>query len=459
MEVDSCYINEGVVKRITNKIIHISDQKGQSIGVDAPIGYGKSEVAKAIVNYFEEKEEYHIIPVYIKCDQYDFDVSLENTISACLEPLLKYIKKREEAYVNWDKVKESLTMISKAIIELDPKVSAVARATQELFHADSADSFENEKMKNMNSLTKGIHDILLADKKYIFIFDNLDICNPSFSLKMFDTIKFVLSHLKRNVNFLIFIDFEYLTLLHEGLFAKNVSLQYYYRQMFDDIIKMDLKKRSDFFEDKLNAKIKGFYDINPELKNMFISINETNKVPLRTLEITIKELENLIENNSFYLFNENLWILHTLYSFIVMNNVYIKRFNKIVYDNISTEHIEIDDIISFYKPEYYELFFSNRPFINGNLRYYDGYSSIEFDCYNTCFEKKDTEILVLKKDTSSMMDSVPVESFCLCGDLNLEETEEFVGIFTYDDILENDILKLQEMTFKDYVKYKINNNY
>ena len=58
-----------------------------------------------------------------------------------------------------------------------------------------------------------------------------------------------------------------------------------------------------------------------------------------------------------------------------------------------------------------------------------------------------------------MMDSVPVESFCLCGDLNLEETEEFVGIFTYDDILENDILKLQEMTFKDYVKYKINNNY
>lgn len=96
MEVDSCYINEGVVKRITNKIIHISDQKGQSIGVDAPIGYGKSEVAKAIVNYFEEKEEYHIISVYIKCDQYDFDVSLENTISACLEPLLKYTKKEKK---------------------------------------------------------------------------------------------------------------------------------------------------------------------------------------------------------------------------------------------------------------------------------------------------------------------------------------------------------------------------
>ncbi|WP_370761038.1 P-loop NTPase fold protein [Faecalibacillus intestinalis] len=453
LDVDNTYFTELALIMIKNIIDKNLENKCKSIAIDAPLGYGKSEVAKEIYNYYNSDKTKNTVAIYIDCKKYDFNDTFKNTLDTIFKPVDDYVKARPQCFADSEQITQALKDIMKVIVDCNDKVRVVRESTQKIINSNSLERIENVDLESIDKIVRDIEKIFLEEKKYIFIFDRIDVCYPNYSISILNTIKYILSNLNKFVNFYIFIDFEYLMQIHEGYFSKSINLQYYYTFLFDEIIKMDLNNRNDFFDKKINDTINSYLSYRRELRKVIYKINEYYKLPLRFIEIVIKKMENIVRCNPKYLDNE--WIIHTLYSFIVVQTSSIKTFNKILYDNVDLE----DDILKkneivFYSEFFHELFVSNDPITKNGLMYYDGYTLLNIK-KNTSFKTESNSVYLIVDDVE--YDCIPQEKFCFST--LLDNKSNFIGIFNCSDLKYIDISYMEKMTFKEYIKYKLNSNY
>lgn len=194
-ENDDYLNNKHIAIEIAGKIKNI--KKSSFYAIDEPIGYGKSYFLEMFKTFLKNKDKY----IYIFYDAKEYDYYDKPII-----PLLSSIISRND-YINFLLEEEKLNSKLKefkANLELIAKEIFREKLKQKI--GDNASTIVDNKFKGINNTllmekldqlcqTKDLYQILLEnlkflidladtfEKRFVFIIDGLDCCNPAFAFK------------------------------------------------------------------------------------------------------------------------------------------------------------------------------------------------------------------------------------------------------------------------------------
>ncbi len=282
--------------------------------------------------------------IYISMNNQDYDLSLENVLNIVYNAVAMQFKNGILEINTSDKelmkvVKKGLIQIAKGVLK-DKDSMIAAEKTIDLIKdlngqtkVSYKKNFSRKKIQNFNDSLESFKEILVKNNA-IFIVDNLDKCNPQFLVSFIDKIKYLF--IDKKIPFVFMVDNEYFLELSEANYGMNISLSYYYSNIFHNVHKLYLKPKDEFIEDLLNKKeedlkyYKQFYSAN---KEYITKLHNEYHLSLHEIETLIKRFNTFMEKNIFLTDARAIkYILYCVYCLLALQIIDIKSFNSILYD-------------------------------------------------------------------------------------------------------------------------------
>ncbi|WDV48189.1 P-loop NTPase fold protein [Clostridiaceae bacterium M8S5] len=300
-----------------NRLIDISneikeDKSSFVIALDSSWGTGKTTFIEMWRNMNYVKENYKI-SIYNAWKNDDFDKPLISILSDILDQLdngvlkkeqraeikrkafeiSKYVAKKGISYIIKNKLGVDVSQLtdiitdrSDGLIEKEDisKVLGIIKSKEadELFA-------EYKEFKEIKGSFLNLLEEVSINKKFVFVIDELDRCNPLYAIKVLETMKHFFNN--SNIVFMLAVDIEQLSHSIATVYGQNMDSQGYLRRFFDIQLRLPEPKSLDYISYMLDL-----HDIKLEQTSKNELVQIVNK-----LKLSLRDINRIILNISVML--------------------------------------------------------------------------------------------------------------------------------------------------------------
>lgn len=321
-------------------------------------GAGKTTFLNMWKKYLEENG---FTAIYFNAWENDFDTSplvaiiseLQEKINKINEEIPKNLLKYGSLFAK-NLIPEITKNIIKKYLHIDDGdiFEHIVKSSTEILDAE-INNYTNRKQnirRFKDELTKYIDsNIRKSSKPLIFIIDELDRCKPTYSVELLEVLKHFFSI--DNVVFVLSIDKDQLSNSIKGYFgSENFDSVDYLRRFIDFEYSLPEPSKEAYIE-----YLTEYYELEPYFKST------ENK----TAQCAIRDFNDFNMISAIYLSNHSLrhiekYFIHARIVFYTFPNnailfpsltfflIYLKTFNKSIYNSIENKTISFDELSSVY---------------------------------------------------------------------------------------------------------------
>jgi len=256
------------LERIIKNIDEGNEEENKNvIAIHSEFGTGKSYFLKEFSEYFKEKHKFIIYNAW----KNDYVGNPLGSISSLIRDTVKNENEDVEKIANnlleisWKLGKKLTPLVITALIrkyigfdlkEIDIKNEDIDKLINS-FISEEIKNYD-EKKKLVNNLKKELEKLNSkwlgnANKKIIFIIDELDRCRPDFALELLETIKHLFD--VKGFVFLIFLNDKHLNSMIDVNYGKEVSSEGYLRKFFDCEFRLPKADIAEYIENVIGTDI------------------------------------------------------------------------------------------------------------------------------------------------------------------------------------------------------------
>lgn len=226
--------NIGIDNKIDEVILNlrmypINDDCGASIAVHAPYGCGKTFFAKKLEKRINDEKEFDCIYLDMFKNEYQ-------------DPMLTFLSELNTKYPNQkEKLKNSISTFVRLFSGAANKFTGI---DDEIIN-NFADNLLGQNKHPVDTIKDNLTE-LAKDKKIIFLIDEIDRCNPQFSVEMLERIKHFFDI--QNIVFVLFVNPNYVAQVESQFVGYGIENNGYISKFIDKSIFLETDwSKTSFF--------------------------------------------------------------------------------------------------------------------------------------------------------------------------------------------------------------------
>lgn len=317
-----------------------NSENGLVILINGPWGSGKSEFLRDFMKHLQKKEEYSLFNYYDSY-QYDFyDNAYIPFFSSISEKLDMNYELEKIMTIASNKTKNIVLKMGNEIIKDITKIDfqEILKKTKEAIDEDKVYLKDFYELKELKKKVKDKMTGICKDKVHIFIIDELDRCNPKFSIDTLEIVKHFFDI--ENCIFIIAVDKKELKEEAKTIFGQKMNAEIYFSKFFD--YQFNLNKLT-FFETLSSEEIEENKEIIYYATEMFnkleVSLRDSKKI---FNDFLGKKQKFETEFSSKWIIEQKICILFLIilkYTNLTFYNAIMENEYEL-YKNISEQNLE-----------------------------------------------------------------------------------------------------------------------
>ncbi len=320
--------NIGIDNKIDELILNlrmypINDDCGASIAVHAPYGCGKTFFAKKLEKRINEEKEFDCIYLDMFKNEYQ-------------DPMLTFLSELNTKYPNQkEKLKNSISTFVRLFSGVANKFTGIDDKTINNF----ADKLLEQKEHPIDQIAKSLKE-LSKDKKIVFLIDEIDRCNPQFSVEMLERIKHFFDI--PNIVFMLFVNPNYVSQVESQFVGYGIENNGYISKFIDKSIFLETDWSETSFFSTLDYLGAIQFDYKIETLSL---ISHYFNLSLREIKKIDKDMSNFEKK-----YQNNLsWNIPLLITAFFLYALKLKHTNKFIelYKNHDTSFLKeiVDELL------------------------------------------------------------------------------------------------------------------